>query len=144
MNARRWLTWVTSALVTVACSGGGTSSADLAGTWNVTKYELVSSASSTTKVDLIAQGATATLVMKSDGTYQMTTTIPGQADETLTGTWSASSDVLTTTQVGMSGNMQFNYTLSGSTLTMWGADSGWDFNGDDVDEPAKLNMTAVR
>lgn len=83
-------------------------------------------------------------MLKSDGTYQATTRTPGQPDENITGTWSASSDTLTTTQVDRSGNMQFGFALSGSTLTLNGANSEWDFNGDDIGEPAKLNITAVK
>src|SRR5512141_2872695 len=101
MNARRFLAVVASALVAMACSGGGsTSSSDLVGTWNVTKYELVSTASPATKVELISIGASSTVVLKSDGTYQMTMKTPGQPDENITGTWSASSDILTTKQIG--------------------------------------------
>jgi hypothetical protein len=144
MNARCRFATVASVLL-VACSGDDTtSSVDLAGTWNVTRYELVSTTSSPTRVDLIALGATAQLVMRSDGTYQLTMTGTGAQDETGSGTWSASSDVVTITRVGMSGQMQFNYSLSGSTLTLVGADTEWDFNGDGVDEPAKLNMTVVK
>lgn len=146
MSARRWWTTVASALAVVACSGGGSGvpPAEMVGTWNVTRYELVSTSSSTTKVDLISLGGSATLAMKADGTYQMAMQAPGQPAESPTGTWSLSTDVLTTTQDGMAGNMQFDYTLSGSTLTLTGADSQWDFNGDGVDEPAKLNIAAVR
>lgn len=144
MNARRCLTVVTSALVVIACSGATTSSADLAGTWNVSKYELVSASNSATKVELISAGASITVVLKSDGTYQIAMKTPGQPDENITGTWSASSDTLTTTQTGRSGNMQFDYALSGTTLTLSGADTDWDFNGDEVAEPAKLNITAAR
>ncbi len=146
MNARGWIAAVASALVALACSGDGSStpSSNLVGTWNVSKYELVSTSSPSTKVELISQGGTATIVMKSDGTYQGTSKLPGEPSESVTGTWSASSDVLTMTQVGMSGNMQFNYSLSGSTLTLTGADAEWDFNGDGVEEPAKLNIAATK
>lgn len=146
MNGRGWIAAVAATLVTVACSGGGssTSSNDLVGTWTVTRYELVSTSSASAKVDLITLGGTVTLVMKSDGSYQMTMKVPGEPDETVAGSWNVSGDVLTTTQVGMSGNMQFDCVLSGSTLTLTGADAEWDFNGDGIDDPAKLNMTATR
>jgi hypothetical protein len=64
----------------------------------------------------------------------------------VSGTWS-STDVLTLNlpPVGeISGEWQFDATLSGDTLTLTGADTSWDFDDDGSIEDAKFNLTFVR
>lgn len=127
-----------------ACGGddNGPSGDDLVGTWQASKLELVSVANPATKVELIASGGTLVLVLNEAKTFSMTQTVPGSPDEVTTGTWSASIDVLTLTY-GM-GTYQFDMVLSSNTLTLTGADGSYDFNGDDTDEPAKINLTLHR
>ena len=135
------------AVLAGACGDGGTGpdEEELTGTWRATKMEYVSVANSSQKVDVVALGATVTLVLDSDGTYTLTTAVPGQGQEILSGTWSASTDVLTCQWSGQySGEMQFEMSLSGDTLTLSGAHTDFDINGDDVDEEARLNMVLAR
>ncbi len=143
MRLMRTWTWMAAAFAVgaIACSGGDSNPADLAGTWTASKMQFVSSTYGT--VDLVAQGGSATLVLDANKTYTTTVRVPGQSDQVATGTWDASSDVLTLTESPTS-NMQFDYVLSGSTLTLTGADAPFDFNGDGVEEEAKLNVTASR
>ena len=87
MNHRTLLTLAAIGVVSAAC-GGGTSSPStqsFAGTWNASKYELVSTSSPTTSVNLAAQGASASLVLNADNTFRTTLTLPGQPDEVGTG-----------------------------------------------------------
>ncbi len=84
------------------------------------------------------------MTLKATKTYETTVSWPGQPDETTSGTWEASSDVLTLHEAGIASTQQFNYTLSATTLTLSGADDEFDFNDDGVMEPAKVNATAVR
>ncbi len=147
MNHRTLLTLAAIGVVSAAC-GGGTSSPStqsFAGTWNASKYELVSTSSPATSVNLAAQGVSASLVLNADNTFRTTLAIPGQPDEVSTGTWSASGDVLTLRQSApFNSTFEFNYVLSGNKLTLTGADSEWDFNADGTPEPAKLNVEAVK
>jgi hypothetical protein len=153
MDLRRWLAFVAAALLSTACGGGSAPSTEsFAGTWSASKYELVNRASPSTSVELIGQGVSAALVLRADKTYQLTTTLPasmtppGQSGvQVATGTWSASTDVLTLRELApLSHTYQFNFVMSGSTLTLTGGGSEWDFNDDGVQEDATLNVTAVK
>lgn len=132
----------------VACGGSssGPSAETLTGTWGATKAELVKASSSSTKVDLVAKGGTVRLVLRDNKSFTLTVTEPGEPVEETVGTWSASADVLTLAfSIGSnSGEMQFDMSLSGGTLSLVGADTGYDFDDDGVDEPAKVNLTMIR
>jgi len=132
--------------VSLACGGdsSGPSRDKFAGIWDATKLEYTNTANTSEKVDIIALGATYVIELTSGGDYTATVTPPGGAPEIETGTWSASADVFTLKETGSSGNMQFDYTLSGNTLTASGANTDFDFDGDDVPEPARLSAVLVR
>jgi hypothetical protein len=137
--------WIGFTLLALACGGsGGGAGPELAGTWTATKFEFVSTASPATRVELLAMGGHATLVLRADKTYTVTTEIPGEPTETRSGTWASSSDVLTLRQTGIAGDLQFDYALSGNTLTASGANGEFDFDGDGAMEPAKLSIVATR
>lgn len=61
----------------------------------------------------------------------------------LVGTWQASIDVLTITETGDPFSVQFEFTLSGATLTLTGGDVDFDFNGTG-DLPAELDRVLVK
>jgi hypothetical protein len=133
--------------VVAACGnddGSGPSTGELSGVWRATKVELVSVANSSVKVDLVSMGAVYTLTLGTSGTFTLAGTMPGEPADTRTGTWSASSDVLTLNFAGGSGNWQFDMELSGTTLTLSGANGSYDFNDDDQDEEAKINLVLTR
>lgn len=132
-----------------ACGGDGGTAPNpttFDGTWVATKVEYTSVANPATKVEVIALGASLTVQFNTNGSYTSVLTAPGEAAETTTGTWSASAEVFTLTWLegGFTHEMQFDWTMSGATLTMVGADSDFDFAGDDELVPAKLNVTLVR
>lgn len=139
MRAFKWIGFA----VALACGGPG-AGPDLAGTWTASRVEFVSTASSPTRVEIVAMGGRVTLALAADRTYTLTTEIPGEPAETERGTWDSSSDVLTLRESGTAGDMQFDYTLSGNTLTASGADGEFDFDGDGAMEPAKLSIVAAR
>ena len=114
----------------------------LEGTWRATKAEFVSVASSSKRIDVVASGATVTLAFAGNG-YTFTLAQSGQAPVVQTGTWSASSEVMTLVRAGASGNQQFDMTFSGNNLTLNGANALFDFNTGTYEE-AKLYMTLVR
>ena len=136
---------VTALTVALACGGDGNgpNRNQFVGTWDATKLEFTNKANPAQIVDVIAAGATFVASLEADGTYQIILTVPGQAPEVSTGTWSASADILTF-QEGQVSTTQFSWSLSGNTLTLSGADSDFDFDGDDVNEPAKLGGVFVR
>ena len=138
---------VAAAILAPACDKDGSSPSaptaqTLEGTWRATKAEFVSVAVSSRRIDVVAQGATVTLAF-SGNNYTFTLAQPGQAPVVQTGTWSASSDVMTLVRAGASGNQQFDLNFSGNNLTLNGANALFDFNTG-VFEEAKLYLTLVR
>lgn len=131
-----------------ACGGGNSPTAPstqtLAGSWKATRAEFVSASNSSLRVEAVALGTTILLTLDSAGTFTQRTTEAGGATQTTSGTWSNSKDVLTLKPTGMSGEIQFDMTLSGSTLTLNGGHVLFDVNNDDRDEEAILNLTLAR
>jgi hypothetical protein len=95
-------------------------------------------------VDIVAAGGTVTLVLNADSTYQLTVTPSGGSPDVSAGTWSNSIDVMTVRETGMTGEMQFQMTYTATTLTLTGANTSYDFNGDGTEEAATLNVTFTR
>ena len=131
-----------------ACGGGGNSttgpSPTLAGTWNATRAEFVSASNSSLRMEVVALGTAIVVTLTTAGTYTIRTTAPGTAPETETGTWTASTDVLTLRATGQTGESQFSMTLSGNTLVLSGGHRLFDINNDNVDEETILSMTLSR
>jgi len=124
--------------------GSGPEASELAGTWRATRFEYVSVANSNQRLELVALGAVVTVTLTEAGAFTIVVAIPDEPQETFTGTWSASRDVLTLNRASGGGQWQFDMQLSGNTLTLSDANSEFDINGDDQDEPVKLNMTLAR
>ena len=98
-------TLILAAILASACgdsSPAAPTAQTLQGTWRATKAEFVSTTNSSRRVDIVAQGATVTLAFSGSGT-PFTMTEPGSAPEVQTGTWSASSDVMTFVRTGFFG-----------------------------------------
>lgn len=135
---------VTAVLGAAGCksSTGPQDESDFIGTWNATKAEYVSIADSNTKADIVARGSTLTLVFASS-TFVLTITDPGQSPEIFSGTWSASTDVMTLTWTsGMSGESQFDWSLDDDELTLTGGHMQFDFTPGSPEE-AILNLILV-
>jgi len=135
-----------AAVLLMACGGDGSGPRpnEFAGTWNATKYQFTNKANTAQKVDVISLGATLVVILDQNGTYQATLTMPGDAPEVTTGTWDASVDVFTIRETGSTGEMQFDYTLSGNTLTLSGANDDFDFDSDGNPEPARVSAILTR
>lgn len=129
--------------VVVACSKEATApSADsIIGTWTATRVQYASTTGLGT-VDVIALGGTATLVLNEDGTFQYYCALGSKTIENVVGTWDVSDGL--TLAISPTNKMQFDASLSGNTLTMTGADRGYDFDDDNELEDAKLSMTLKR
>jgi Lipocalin-like domain len=147
-RARRLVPGLVAVGAALAACGGSSASgpnpSSLEGTWTASKMEYVMAGGAGTRVDLVSHGATVTLAMAATHTYTLTVRMPGEADDVTTGSWSTSGDVLTTTMTGMSGERQFEMTLTGNTLNLSGADADFDFNGDGIAEAAKLSMVLTK
>jgi hypothetical protein len=133
-------------LTAPACGGddgSGPPAEDLQDLWAATKAEFVSVANPSTKADLIALGGEFTVDLKSGGLYEVFESNPDQGWEyTFTGTWESSSDVLTLNLID--GEIQFDMSLSGNTLTLSGGHVDFDFDGDGTFEEAILNAVLAR
>jgi hypothetical protein len=132
----------------VACGGGdggsGPSESEITGTWQLTKLQYVNAASPQESVDLIALGATGTLIIDPNKTYTMTLTPPVGPPETETGAWDLAGDVFAATPTGMPFDLQFDVTITGNTLRLAGADSEYDFDDDATVEAAKLTIEGTK
>ena len=125
-----------------ACSDSGPSADSFLGTWSATQMEFTRTANPAETVEIIGDGATFKITFAADSTWQAVLTAPGMQPDTSSGTWAASIDVLTIVTTGMSGEQQFDYVLSGTTLTLSGANTDWDFGSGD--EAATLSITLTK
>jgi len=116
----------------------------LVGTWRATRAEYTNRSNPGQRVDIVARGSVLTLVLEAGGSFRLTIVDPGEAGNTVTGTWTASRDVLTIVQAGQFGETQFDMTFSGNTLTLEGGHVLFDTNGDGVDEECELDMMLAR
>jgi len=125
-------------------STGPADQSDFIGTWNATKAEFTSIANPSTKVDIITQGSSLTVVFSANAVV-LTITDPGQNPEVFSGTWSASMDVMTLTWTsGLSGESQFDWVLAAEDeLTLGGGHMPFDFTPGNPEE-AFLDLILVR
>jgi hypothetical protein len=131
------------AMIAAGCSSGTAPPAnDFVGTWQAAKVEYVSKTGMGT-VDIITLGFSATLQLNADQTAVLTITPAGGAPQVTSGTWSNSIDVFNFT-VGASNGWSWDYTLSGSTLTLTGADTSYDFDNNGTQDDADFNLTLTK
>ncbi len=134
-------------LVTLGSCGDETTApkpAELAGTWTATKAEYVSVANTSTRIDIVAGGGAATLVLTADGRYEYVEIPKEQSPDTTRGGWSASADVMTFTVDGMPWATQFDLYFSGNTLRLTGGHSEYDFGQGGGLEEARQNLEFTR
>ncbi len=152
----RAFTWMAVILAAAVGCGGGTSGGSggpggtgpsgqtLAGSWKATRAEFVSAANSSVRVEVVSMGTSLTLTLDAGGSYTQKITDPGEAGQTETGTWSATSDVLTLRPTGMSWQIQFDMKLNGGTLSLSGGHVEFDVNGDGRAEESLAYLTLNR
>ena len=129
-------------------SSTGPSPESLTGTWNATQAQIVDINNNANRVDLVTMGGTLQLVLDAGGTWTMTISMPGVLDDDVRwGNWT-STDVLTLSfdpACGYYGEMQFDATLNGNTLTLTGGHTPYDFNGDGIaNEEGIMTLILVR
>lgn len=126
--------------------GNGPGPAGLQGTWLATRFEMVNVANPAQKIELIGLGAEFNLELNANGTCRMIATFPGESEEVIDGTWSGSSEVLTIQYSEPDYNVtyQFDWLLSGNTLTLTGAHGEFDVDDDGLDDDVIMNLVLVR
>jgi hypothetical protein len=121
----------------------GPSKDEITGTWQATKVEYTTTAG-VPMADLIALGGSASLVLNADNSLVYTITPAAGVPNVTTGTWHLSTDMMTVTPSGMLFSWQFDVEYTSDQLRMSGADVEFDYDNDDIDEPAKLNLVFTR
>lgn len=130
-------------LAAAACSDSGAPPTDaFVGTWNATKMEFTRVADTTEKVDVITLGVTFRITFAAADTWQAIMTAPLTQPDTTSGTWTASLDLLTLQETGQAFSVEFQFVLSGNTVTLTGGDVEFDFGTGD--EAATLSITATK
>ena len=113
---------------------------NVAGSWNITKFQFVSVANASTTIDELAGGVTATLTMTATA-Y----TISSGGNNVLVGTYTETATTLVVHGTDSGGNaetLNFVFGLNGSTITLTGATTNHDFGSGEV--PSYLNITATK
>lgn len=143
----RTLVPVAALSIALACgdsTGVGVEPDDLAGTWTATSFVFASVADPTTSADMLALGGGLTLSIESSGAITVTTTVPGGAQETETGTLSVDGSNITIDQ-GPGDVVSGTITRDGDRITIQ-LTSGvtFDFDDDGTDEPATVTAVLQR
>ena len=122
----------------------GANPPNVVGTWNATKFEFVSIANPTTKLDAIAQGASATLLLTSAHGFTLTLNAPGQVQQVSTGTYveTATTLTVTVTTPPPTQTLGFDLVVSGVTMSLTGGTTTFDFGSGST--PAHINLTLTR
>jgi len=116
---------------------------DLLGTWVAQSYTFTSVADNTVEFDVIAEGGNLVITLLQTARYQVSETLPGSSGTTSDFDEYAAADGLFWLMDG--GTVDFaTYTVVGNTLTLRFAEAAWDFDGDDVDEDATLELVLTR
>jgi hypothetical protein len=114
----------------------------LPGSWSATRWEYTDG--SGRRVDLVAElGGIVTLSL-SAGTWVLTFAVPGRGVRSAGGTFAADGHTLALRPVPEGAPVVLAYRVSADTLSWNDAHSGWDFDGDGVDEAASLVAVFVR
>lgn len=132
-----------AALGAAGCADpAGPSPDEITGTWNATRIEYVSKATSET-VDAVPLGWAATLILNADATFVFTLTPAGEAPQVLASNWELDGDLLRLVFPG-GGVIAWDAALQGDVLELTGADGAYDFDADGTMDPAKQNITLAR
>lgn len=153
MHRRSVRTWSAVPVIAVAALSWGCADEgdtikkdDITGLWRATSVEYVAR-SGGSRVDLVTQGATATLDLGADGWLDYILSRTGAPPETLRATWQLKGDIGDLMQVTPGGEgwyWMFEVAWSGGILSLTGADARYDCDIDGEREEAKWNMSFVR
>ena len=137
-----------AALVLGACGGDGITGgqrtvAALAGTWSMSRFELMNAADTTQRINPLPGGTSATLSVTATGAFTFTVTIPGGGVSTETGTLRLRGDTLT--YDGEGDEVAFLLVLKRNTMTWRAVERElFDMNGDGVPEETYTEVAFAR
>ncbi len=121
------LTISTLALILMTACGDatGVDVDDLAGTWTSTSITLTNVADTSMSVEIVAaESASLTLVLRTDASYTVTFTIPGDEDEVETGIFAVSGTTLTLTETAPPKDTEvYTVVRDGDSMTLTGTDT---------------------
>lgn len=143
MHLPRRLSALAVAILFFACGDStGLEPDDLAGTWIATSAIMTDPAGISPPVDLVTEGIDLTFIVGADGSLEAVITM-GTITDTDTGSFTVDGDNVTVILDGDPSTGTIS--RSGNTLTM-DLTTGieWDFDGDNLDEPATLALVMVR
>lgn len=126
--------------------GDGVRKSDVTGMWQATSVEYVAEVDAS-RVDLVAQGAAATLKLEADGRMEYVLIRPGAAPDTMRATWQLmgdNGDQMKVSPPGASWYWVWDVAWSGNTLSLTGAGAPYDFDNDGVSDAARWNLGFVR
>jgi len=126
----------------LAC-GSDVAEEDIVGTWNATEFVFSNFEDPVTDFDVIAMGGDLSIVIRANGTYTLTVSLPFADPEVIDGDWVLNGGVLTLDD-GTVDEAVFEISLSGNTLTLHTEDAEFDFDEDGTDDPAQVDVTLVR
>lgn len=130
------------ALAACGSSSTGPSPESLVGNWTATRAEFALQSNPATKVEIIHSGSTLTLALNANHTYTLTIKTPGEPNDVTSNTWTSSRDLLTLNL--SNGEMQFDMTLSGNTLTLAGGHKPFDVNDDGQLEESIMSLVLTK
>jgi len=111
---------------------------ELVGTWYATAFTFLNPANPSQTVNLIQSGFSFTLVIAGDGSFTATEVIPGIGTDVTTSTAVVSGSQITITDP--EDTTVLAWVIIDNVLTLTSQDEEFDFNGDNVDEPAILTI----
>ncbi len=124
-------------------TGGQRTVAALAGTWSMSRFELMNAVDTTQRINPLPSGTTATLTVTSAGGFTFTVAIPGGGPSSETGTLSLRGDTLT--YDGEGDEVAFLLVLEGNAMTWRALERElFDMNGDGVPEETYTEVAFVR
>ncbi len=138
------------AVTTAGCgdedtTGPGGNAALLQDSWVATVWRYTNQANTSQQEELVSSGVTVTLTIGTSS-YNILFTMPGQPNQSISGTYTVSGNNFIITETGSSTpeTIPFTFSNGNNTLNMTSSNSDWDFDGDGTDEPATLTMTFTR
>ena len=143
MKLRHLTTSAMALILMSACTDAtGVEVDDLAGTWVATAIVFTSVEDPAMTVDITEEGATATFTLDAEGAYTVTFVF-GEENEVETGTYAVDGNVLTLTD-SVEGAEVWDVARDGDTMTLTSDDDEFDFDDDQVEDPASLVITLAR
>jgi hypothetical protein len=125
--------------------GTNESMAEIAGDWTATVANFSRAAAGPVlDVDIIALGGTASVMIQTNGRFTFTWQLPGEAAVVTTGQMAFDQDVLVVSEDSSPGDWEFFGIMFAMNNMSLNGPAEYDFDGNDVDEPAFLTLDLTR